>query len=394
MSAVSLLLKRPGSSVSSSVLYSLKLRSHGPAASSISLRLDPSKRGDIPSLSRFWLTKSPSSGWRHFSTSTGLYNNTSSAANVHTPDSSTLQAPSVSTEPLLSSDSVDLSSFESSAPAKWASDAAVDVLTELPPQGDLASLGLCANTPVGWLQYMIEYIHIHASLPWWGAIVASTFLLRIVIFPVVMKIQKNGVLMNNINPEIHKLMKRQREYKQMGNKALADQYSHKIWSVYQKHNCNPLKMAVMPLIQLPLFLSFFIAIRRMAAVPVESMKTGGVFWFTDLTVPDPYYVLPVLACGCFVASIELGGETGVGNPQTARLKNVFRLMPIILIPITASFPTGLFMYWLPASFISISQILLLKMKKVRSFFGIPQMIQHPPEAQEQSKGFMGYFKES
>ncbi|CAI7997800.1 Mitochondrial inner membrane protein OXA1L [Geodia barretti] len=84
---------------------------------------------------------------------------------------------------------------------------------------------------------------------------------------------------------------------------------------------------------------FFIAIRRMAAVPVESMKTGGVFWFTDLTVPDPYYVLPVLACGSFVASIELGGETGVGNPQTARLKNVFRLMPIILIPITASFPT-------------------------------------------------------
>ena len=309
MSAVSLLLKRPGSSVPSSVLYFLKLRSQGPSATRISLRnclrLDPSKRGDIPSLSRVGLTNSPRSVRRHFSTSTGLYNNTGSAEDVHTPDSSTLQAPSVTTEPLLSSNSVDLSSFESSAPAKWASDAAVDVLTELPPQGDLASLGLCANTPVGLLQYMIESIHIQASLPWWGAIVASTFILRIVIFPVVMKIQKNGVLMNNINPEIHKLMKRQREYKQMGNKALADQYSHKIWSVYQKHNCNPLKMAVMPLIQLPLFLSFFIAIRRMAAVPVESMKTGGVFWFTDLTVPDPYYVLPVLACGSFVASIEV-----------------------------------------------------------------------------------------
>ena len=41
---------------------------------------------------------------------------------------------------------------------------------------------------------------------------------------------------------------------------------------------------------------------------------------------------------CVCVFVQLGGETGVGNPQTARLKNVFRLMPIILIPITASFP--------------------------------------------------------
>ena len=201
--------------------------------------------------------------------------------------------------------------LETSAQAKWAVDAAADAvavadtLTELPAQGDLVSLGLCANTPVGWLQSMIEFVHVQADLPWWAAIVVSTFILRAVIFPVVMKIQKNGVIMNNINPEIQKLMKKQREYRQAGNKMLSDQYSYKIWSVYQKHNCNPLKMAVMPLIQLPVFLSFFIAIRKMAAVPVESMKTGGMLWFQDLTVADPYYILPVLACGCFVASIEV-----------------------------------------------------------------------------------------
>ena len=238
---------------------------------------------------------------RHFSTAAPLYS-TSEVVGSKTSltGSEPVQSPQTA-DPV-----VDLTTFESSAHAKWASDAAAANITELAPQGDLASLGLCANTPVGWLQYMLEYIHIHADLPWWGAIVASTFILRAVIFPVVMKIQKNGVCMNNINPEIQKLMKRQREYRQMGNKTLADQYSHKIWNLYQKHNCNPLKMAVMPLIQVPLFVSFFIAIRKMAAVPVESMKTGGALWFYDLTVPDPYYVLPVLACGSFVASIEVG----------------------------------------------------------------------------------------
>ena len=205
------------------------------------------------------------------------------------------------TEPSVVVESADI---ETSASAKWAFDAA-NILTELPEQGDLASLGLCANTPVGCLQSMIESVHVHAGLPWWGAIVVSTIILRAVIFPFVMRVQRNGVLMNNINPEVQKLMKKQREYRQLGNKTLADQCSHKIWHVYQKHNCSPLKMAVMPLIQLPLFLSFFIAIRKMAAVPVESMKTGGVLWFEDLTAPDPYYILPILACGSFVASIEV-----------------------------------------------------------------------------------------
>ena len=52
------------------------------------------------------------------------------------------------------------------------------------------------------------------------------------------------------------------------------------------------------------------------------------------------------------------------------------------------------MYWLPASFISIGQIMLLKVQGVRDYFGIPKVIQHPPEAQEKAKGVMGYFKES
>lgn len=234
---------------------------------------------------------------RHVSTYSILYASTAEETKVDGANAlgAWLDGSSVETQ---------LSDFESSAHAKWASDAAI-ALNELPEQGDLASLGLCANTPVGWLQSMLEYLHVHAHLPWWGAIVASTIALRVVIFPVMMKIQKNGVIMNNISPEIQKLIKKQRQYRQMGNKALYSQYSQKVWQVYKRNNCNPLKMAVMPLVQLPLFLSFFIAIRKMAAVPVESMKTGGILWFEDLTVPDPYYILPVLACGSFVASIEV-----------------------------------------------------------------------------------------
>ena len=56
---------------------------------------------------------------------------------------------------------------------------------------------------------------------------------------------------------------------------------------------------------MPLFISFFFALRGMAYAPLESLKTGGLFWFTDLTVVDPYYALPILACVSFLINIEV-----------------------------------------------------------------------------------------
>ena len=62
----------------------------------------------------------------------------------------------------------------------------------------------------------------------------------------------------------------------------------------------------MPLVQLPLFLSFFIALRKMAQLPVESMATGGLGWLTDLTAYDPYYVMPIASAVTMLITIEVG----------------------------------------------------------------------------------------
>lgn len=43
----------------------------------------------------------------------------------------------------------------------------------------------------------------------------------------------------------------------------------------------------------------------MANLPMESMKTGGIAWFTDLTVPDPYYALPLVTCATMYIMIEV-----------------------------------------------------------------------------------------
>jgi len=57
---------------------------------------------------------------------------------------------------------------------------------------------------------------------------------------------------------------------------------------------------------MPIFLSVFVGLRQMANLPVESMKTGGTAWFMDLTITDPYYILPLATVTLLYATIEVG----------------------------------------------------------------------------------------
>lgn len=57
--------------------------------------------------------------------------------------------------------------------------------------------------------------------------------------------------------------------------------------------------------QAPVFISFFIALRKMAYLPVPSLQTGGLLWFPDLTAADPFYILPLAVTGTMVLILEV-----------------------------------------------------------------------------------------
>lgn len=57
--------------------------------------------------------------------------------------------------------------------------------------------------------------------------------------------------------------------------------------------------------QVPIFLSVFSGLRGMASLPVESLMTGGMGWFADLTVCDPYYILPFFSMASIFLMFEV-----------------------------------------------------------------------------------------
>lgn len=86
-----------------------------------------------------------------------------------------------------------------------------------------------------------------------------------------------------------------------------------------------------------MFISFFFALKGMASLPVESMRHGGLYWFADLTVPDPYYILPIITAG----SLSLILQLGIDGPKLANMgmvKYILQALPIIILPVTITFP--------------------------------------------------------
>lgn len=64
-------------------------------------------------------------------------------------------------------------------------------------------------------------------------------------------------------------------------------------------------------------------------------------WFTDLTLADPYYALPIMSSAVFLLTVELGAADGMQGQDEAllrRMKNIFRAMGVAMVPLTASFP--------------------------------------------------------
>ena len=225
----------------------------------------------------------------------------------------------------------------------------------------ITTLGLGGWTPVGIVQNCMEYLHIGLDLPWWTCIIIGTITVRTLIFPLVVMAQRNSAKMNNNLPQIQHLQMKLTEARQSGNAIDAARYSQEMMAFMKEKEVNPLKNVIVPLAQAPLFISFFIGLRQMANAPVESMTTGGLFWFTDLTVPDQFFLLPIITSCTMLLTIEVGTDgarLAAANLQT--MKYVLRALPFMILPFTVNFPGAILTYWTCSNFISLLQVGFLK----------------------------------
>ncbi|KAL5021192.1 hypothetical protein ScPMuIL_000347 [Solemya velum] len=258
----------------------------------------------------------------------------------------------------------------------------------------LASMGLGGWYPPGIVQHGLEALHVGIGLPWWGSIVLGTVFVRLCMFPLVIAAQRNAAKMNNHMPTIQRLQAKMTEARTSGNPLEVARAGHELYDYTKRNEINLGKSFLVPIAQVPVFLSVFIGLRRMASLPVESMKDGGIFWFTDLTMPDPFYAMPLLTMGTFLATIELGVDGMKSASMTHTMKWVMRIMPVIMLPFISNFPAAMLCYWFTSNFFSLLQVAFLKIPNVRTFFKIPSLVKHDEAFKPKKKKFVEGFKDT
>jgi len=205
--------------------------------------------------------------------------------------------------------------------------------------GDLKLMGLTHGmlNPAGWIRDALEAIHVGMGIPWWGTIMLTTACLRLALFPLVVRMQAHNSRMSAIQDQQKVLMEKMTESKGRGDQQAGQVYAAQLAQLWKEHDVHPVRSLGLPLLQMPLFLAFFFAIRKLVALPVPQLKEGGLAWFTDLTVADPYYILPVTSMALTLAVMQMGADgTGTNKSrQNQHTINVFRVATVLAIPFVA-----------------------------------------------------------
>ena len=114
-----------------------------------------------------------------------------------------------------------------------------------------------------------------------------------------------------------------------GNLDQAAFYNKALNNYMLAENCHPYKTLLPVMTQAMFFTSMFFGLRGMTNAPVESMKTGGLYWFTDLTLADPTMALPLITASTIYLQLYLGAD-GMNTANVPPfMKKVIQIFPRI-----------------------------------------------------------------
>lgn len=209
---------------------------------------------------------------------------------------------------------------------------------------EAAAPGLALTRDYGWLTpiaapmfWALDKIYLLVG-NWGWAIVIFTVLLKLALFPLSASGYKGMAQMRALAPRLQKMKEIHGDDRQKLHQAMAD--------LYKKEKVNPLGGCMPILLQIPVFIALYYVL--IAAVEMRGAPWLG--WITDLSAPDPYYVLPVLMGITSIIQVKLNP-----TPPDPLQAKIMMFMPIAFSVMFIFFASGLVLYWLLSNILSIAQ---------------------------------------
>jgi YidC/Oxa1 family membrane protein insertase len=183
------------------------------------------------------------------------------------------------------------------------------------------------------LRFINDYTHNYGL-----TIILLTVGIKMLFVPLQYKSYKSMKQMQVIQPKVLALQEKLKDDRDRLNKELI--------KLYRDHKVNPVGGCLPMVLQMPVFVALF----NILYMTIDLRQAPFVGWITDLSVQDPYYVLPVIMGASMVIQQKITPTTM--DPTQAKIMLV---LPVFMTFLFINFPAGLVLYWLTNNVLTIGQ---------------------------------------
>lgn len=204
--------------------------------------------------------------------------------------------------------------------------------------------GLELVVDYGWLTIIAKPLFtlmtwLHSILGNWGwTIVALTVLIKAVFYPLAAASYRSMARMKQVAPRLQALKEKYGDDKQKLNAAMME--------MYRTEKINPLGGCLPMVVQIPVFISLYWVL----LASVEMRGAPWILWVHDLSVRDPFFILPAIMMATMFLQIKLNP-----TPPDPIQAKVMMIMPLVFGGMMFFFPAGLVLYWCVNNILSIAQ---------------------------------------
>lgn len=237
-------------------------------------------------------------------------------------------------------------------------------------------------TPVEWASDILCISHTLTGLPWYLSIGVTTLAFRAALLPLHILTLKSQARMQLLQPEMLKL---KREFQERGGASNAEarhEFYDKQRSLFKTYKASPFRSLLTPLLQAPIFISFFFGIRNIAQTQYDALSTEGFAWFHNLAEADPTFILPVITGATMLISTEynMNRNANANAAQGNIMRWMMRTLSVAMVPLTGFMPAAIHVYWIPSNLFTLAQSMAFNIPSVRTALDLPLFDFHKKQA--------------
>ena len=183
------------------------------------------------------------------------------------------------------------------------------------------------------LRYLYEFTHNYGV-----TIILLTVGIKLMFAPLQYKSYKSMKQMQVIQPKVAALQAKYKDDRERLNKELI--------KLYRDRKVNPVGGCLPMVLQMPVFVALF----NILFMTIDLRQAPFILWIKDLSVQDPYYILPIVMGASMVVQQKITPTTM--DPTQAK---VMLVLPAVMTFLFINFPAGLVLYWLTNNVLTITQ---------------------------------------